>query len=83
MSIEYANRDKSLPMRERPVKRHGDNFQLLPGQSEEGYGKKITTDREVQYKGRWYRVYATCFSNAASHWIMVNKQKLHLLTNDI
>ena len=51
-----------------------------PGQNEEGYGSKITTDWVVMFPGssRKYRVYATCWSNAASHWILKDRQKLHL-----
>ena len=52
----------------------------LPGQSQEGYGKKITTPHMVKTPGsnKWRRVYATCFSNTASHWIICNTKKLHL-----
>jgi hypothetical protein len=49
---------------------------FLPGQSLTGYGSKITTDYKVEYEGRLYRVYATCFSNAASHWILVKGEKI-------
>ena len=50
----------------------------LPGQDDYGYGSKITTDRQVLIGGRWYRVYATCYGNAASHWVMVQGSKHHL-----
>lgn len=49
-----------------------------PGQNMEGYGSKITTDYILTYKGRKYRVYATCFSNAASYWVTVKGEKTHL-----
>jgi len=50
------------------------------GQDAQGYGRKIATGRMVRLQAnpRWYRVYATCFSNAASHWITVKGQKLHV-----
>lgn len=53
-----------------------------PGQDEMGYGSKITTDLMLQFSDskRKYRVYATCFSNAASHWIMKGGERLHLPT---
>ena len=38
------------------------------GQGQDGYGKKIHTEYEVQLRGegeRWYKVYASCFSNVA------------------
>jgi hypothetical protein len=67
-----------------PVKRFG-MLQLLPGQSASGYGSKIATDRMVRLPGRnvAYRVYAVCFSNAASHYVIVNKQKLYLKGSDL
>jgi len=62
----------------RPVKRRGGILNLAPGQSEDGYGSKITTDTMVRLDNRLYRVYATCYSNVASHWIIKGGQKLHL-----
>ena len=43
-----------------------------------GYGSKLTTIYKVPYLGRLYRVYATCFSNCASHWILSKGEKLHV-----
>lgn len=61
-----------------PVNRPGPHGHL-PGQDQYGYGKKITTERMIKLSdGKKYRVYATCFSNVASHWIMRDGQKLHL-----
>ena len=53
-----------------------------PGQSDSGYGAKIATDTMVQVvqiprNNRWYRVYCTCFSNVASHWIMVKGKRMY------
>ena len=57
----------------------------LPGQNDEGYGNKITTETEVLVNrpspGRgegWYRVYATCWSNSPSEWILIGGVKYHL-----
>tara|TARA_R110002020_G_scaffold308903_1_gene524475 strand:+ start:456 stop:731 length:276 start_codon:yes stop_codon:yes gene_type:complete len=47
-------------------------------QTASGYGLKLTTRYKVRHNGRLWRVYATCISNAASHWILVKGQKLHL-----
>jgi hypothetical protein len=47
-------------------------------QTASGYGQKITTIYKVPHNGRLYRVYATCFSNCASHWIMSKGEKLHV-----
>ena len=60
---------------------------FYPGQGMDGYGAKITTDKLLyfpyadnngKYDRRKYRVYATCFSNVASHWIIKNGKKLHI-----
>lgn len=54
----------------------------LPGQNVDGYGSKITTDLMLQFTGekKRYRIYATCFANAASHWIIWKGEKLYLPT---
>ena len=36
-----------------------------------GYGKKIPTAWMLQVEGVWRRVYAVCYSNAASHYVMI------------
>lgn len=45
-----------------------------------GYGNKIRTDYMVQldYAPRWYRVYAICHSNVASHYVMVKGNRLFI-----
>lgn len=44
-------------------------------QTATGYGSKLTTEYKVKFLGRWYRVYATCHSNAASYWIVARGEK--------
>ena len=39
------------------------------GQTQSGYGSKLPTPYEVRRNGRWQRVYAICYSNAATHYI--------------
>ena len=77
--IVYADTVGSYKLYRRPVARRGF-LGLLPGQSEDGYGRKITTDLVLVFNGeaRQRRVYATCFSNCASHWITHNGRKLWL-----
>lgn len=70
----------------KPVTRRGPSWnQMLPGQGADGYGKKISTDRVLVFPDskKQYRVYATCFSNCASHWIVKNGQTLHLRDTDL
>ena len=50
------------------------------GQGADGYGSKITTDRQVWFKDRWYRVYATCYSNTASHWVLSCRVRYYIST---
>ncbi len=40
-----------------------------------GYGNKLTTPYKVLYKGRLRRVYASCFSNVSTMYILVKKIK--------
>ena len=53
-----------------------------PGQGMDGYGSKITTDYILTYQGRKYRVYSTCFSNAASYWVTITGIKTYLPSFD-
>jgi hypothetical protein len=53
------------------------NYKAL-GLNVDGYGRKIRTIWKVPFKGRLYRVYATCFSNVSSHWILSKGEKLFI-----
>lgn len=50
------------------------------GQSASGYGRKIATPYKLRLngKGPWRRVYAVCFSNVASHYVLVKGQAFYL-----
>lgn len=78
-TIKYATGYQRL---EDPVEKRdlGPWGKRAPGQREDGYGDKITTDHVVTFPGssRRYRVYATCWSNVASFWIRKDKQTLYL-----
>lgn len=50
----------------------------FPGQDDMGYGGKIATDRIALVDGRRYRVYCSCFSNAASYYILKGGEKWFL-----
>ena len=45
-----------------------------------GYGNKIRCDYMIQINNaaRWHRVYAVCFSNVASTYIMTKGEKLFI-----
>ena len=53
---------------------------FLPGANASGYGAKIVTGYFIQIDGeaRWRRVYATCYSNSPTTWVVFNKKKLHV-----
>ena len=52
---------------------------IMRGVNQFGYGSKISTCYKVKVENKWRRVYATCFSNVASHWVIINKQKKFLM----
>lgn len=47
-------------------------------QTATGYGPKLTTVNKIRHNGRQYRVYASCFSNVASLYILTKQGKLYL-----
>ena len=47
-------------------------------QTASGYGRKLTTRYKLPCGRRLRRVYATCISNAASHWIVIDGVKVYL-----
>ena len=71
MTIEYV---VPTDVRESPAKRQANGNPI--GMDAYGYGSRIATDRQLLVDGKWYRVYATCWSNAASHWIKKSGKKL-------
>lgn len=47
-------------------------------QTTSGYGSKLTTTKKIYYNNKWHRVYAICYSNCASSYILVNKERMFL-----
>jgi hypothetical protein len=49
-----------------------DNYEEY-GRGPDGYGSKISTPYSIRLdmRGCWYRVYACCFSNAATYYVLV------------
>jgi len=50
------------------------------GYYEDGYCKKGSTQYFVKFLGsnRKHKVWCTCFSNCASHWITANRMTYHV-----
>lgn len=51
-------------------------------QTASGYGRKLTTGYQIQLPGdppwRWRRVYAVCYSNAASYYVLIRGEARYL-----
>lgn len=53
-------------------------------QTASGYGCKLTTHYMLETPdGRKRRVYAMCFSNAASHYVIINGETFMLRDSDL
>lgn len=75
--VRYVHELGSVEFRRTEVPRRGF-LQLMPGQGEDGYGSKITTDYECRVGNKWHRVYLILFSNSGSHYITVGKQRYYV-----
>lgn len=40
-----------------------------------GFGRKLTTRYKLKHDSRMYRVYAHCFSNCASYYVVIKGEK--------
>lgn len=47
-------------------------------QTRTGYGAKLNSGLKVRFNGKTYRLYQTCYSNAASTWFMVRGRKIFI-----
>ena len=74
--VRYVHELGSVEFRKTEVRRHGGMLRLLPGQGEDGYGLKITTEFECRVNdNKWRPIYLTLVSNIGSLWVIINKQK--------
>jgi hypothetical protein len=63
---------------------YAENFELFikepipKNRSVSGYGNKLPTPYVLKFSGskRWYRIYAICYSNIGSLYVIKNKEKL-------
>ena len=72
--IQYANIDINKEGVYSPLRHH----RLGLTETATGYGSKLRTPYVVRYEGRTRRVYAICYGNAASMYIVVNKRQLFI-----
>lgn len=55
-------------------------------QTATGYGSKLTTEHMVKVAGRrdiWRRVYAICYSNAASFYALLDGKRVFVRDQDL
>lgn len=45
-------------------------------QTNSGYGAKLTSFHKINYNGRLYRLYQTCYGNCASSWFRCRGRKI-------
>lgn len=45
-------------------------------QTASGYGQKLTQPYKINYEGKLYRLYTTCFSNVGSTWFVTKGKKI-------
>lgn len=43
-----------------------------------GFGARLTTPHKIQFNGRLYRIYCTCYSNAGSCWFTAGGRKIYV-----
>lgn len=41
-----------------------------------GYGKRLNSGLKINFNGRLYRIYVTCFSNAGTAWFVSKGRKI-------
>lgn len=56
-----------------------------PNRSQSGYGRKLNTDLQVQLKDEtlWRTVYAICYGNASSHYVLKYGKMLFIRDGEI
>jgi len=45
-------------------------------QTSSGYGAKLTTSRKINFNGKLYRIYCTCYSNVGSCFFVTKGKKI-------
>ena len=43
-----------------------------------GYGSRLNSGLKIQFNGRTYRIYVTCWSNAGSCWFKVRGRTIYV-----
>jgi hypothetical protein len=47
-------------------------------QTATGYGSKLTMTQKINFNGKLYRLYCTCYGNAGSVWFIAKGKKIYV-----
>ncbi len=51
--------------------------------SRSGYGSKLPTSCQLRIANRWHRVYAICWSNSSTLYIVKGGERLYIATGEL
>jgi hypothetical protein len=51
--------------------------------SRTGYGSKLPTHHQLRVSSRWHRVYAVCWSNAPTYYILKGGKPLYIASGEL
>jgi hypothetical protein len=57
-----------------PLWWHKQNLQ----QTASGYGAKLVSHWMLNFNGRLYRVYVTCYGNSGSSWVKIKGERIYI-----
>jgi hypothetical protein len=63
---EIIGNNVELEVKEKPLLCHKHKIM----QTATGYGNKLASSRMIKVDNRWHRIYARCFSNAGTAYII-------------
>ncbi len=67
----YADRSELI---QAPLWWHKQGLQ----QTSSGYGGKLTTSLKINFNGKIYRLYASCYGNASSTWFKAKGRTIYV-----
>ena len=47
-------------------------------QTRSGYGARLTGSYKIQFQGKFYRTYHTCYGNASSSWFTTKGRRIYV-----
>jgi hypothetical protein len=87
IKVTYVT-DSSTTIKKGPTMEYIENTRLIDAPLEwqvkglcetaTGYGSKLTTRYKIEHNGKLYRVYASCYGNCSSLYIMEHGKRIYL-----